>query len=144
MVDVYNIEIVGSDIDTEAVEAALGGHYGPRSLAKLPGAVLENYFEDEGGERREIIRDIKESVRFTKANLVDAASVAAQGRFDVIFCRNLLIYFDDSSRLVAADNLHAALNPGGYLCLGHTESMSRISDRFETRRFEDAIVYRRN
>jgi chemotaxis protein methyltransferase CheR len=54
-----------------------------------------------------------------------------------------LIYFDDASRLTAAHNLHDRLAPGGYLCLGHTESMNRITDRFVARRFEDAIVYQR-
>lgn len=144
MVDVYHIEIVGSDIDTKAVEAALRGRYGARALSKLPQDVLETYFEPEKKGKREIIQDLKESVTFTATNLVDRASVAAQGRFDVIFCRNLLIYFDEESRKTAAAHLHWALNPGGYLCLGHTESMSRISDAFELRRFDDAIVYRRN
>ena len=65
------------------------------------------------------------------------------GRFDIIFCRNLLIYFDEASRSVAADHLFDSLNPGGFLCLGHTESMSRISDRFAMARFPEAIVYRR-
>jgi chemotaxis protein methyltransferase CheR len=143
MVDVYNIEIVGSDIDTVAIEAALEGDYGERALGKLPAEVLETYFEDEHDGGRTIIQDIKESVKFTKANLIDQASVAAQGKFDVIFCRNLLIYFDESSREAAAANLHNALQPGGFLCLGHTESMSRISNRFAARRFEDAIVYER-
>ncbi|WP_341631812.1 CheR family methyltransferase [Sphingomonas agri] len=143
MVDVYNIEIVGSDIDTLAIEAALEGEYGPRALAKLPKAVLETYFEDEHDGARMIIQDIKESVKFTQTNLIDKASVAAQGRFDIIFCRNLLIYFDESSREAAAANLYDSLLPGGFLCLGHTESMSRISSRFATRRFEDAIVYER-
>jgi chemotaxis protein methyltransferase CheR len=55
----------------------------------------------------------------------------------------VLIYFDDESRLLAARNLYDRLAPGGYLCLGHTESMARISDRFQVRRFEDAIVYQR-
>ena len=143
MVDVYNIEIIGSDIDTFAIEAALDGNYGPRALAKLPAEVLETYFEDEHDGGRTIIQDIKESVRFTQTNLIDKASVAEQGRFDIIFCRNLLIYYDGSSREAAAANLHDALQPGGFLCLGHTESMSRISSRFATRRFEDAIVYER-
>ncbi|PSJ43603.1 chemotaxis protein CheR [Sphingomonas deserti] len=144
MVDVYNIEIVGSDIDTKAVEAALRGRYGARALSKLPPDVLETYFEPEKKGKREIIQDLKESVTFTATNLVDRPSVVAQGRFDVIFCRNLLIYFDEESRKLAAAHLHEALNPGGYLCLGHTESMSRISNAFELRRFDDAIVYRRN
>ena len=93
--------------------------------------------------RWQIINDLRESVKFTQVNLVDSATTAAQGRFDIIFCRNVLIYFDDASRLAAAHNLFQALKPGGYICLGHSESMSRISDRFDVRRFEDAIVYQR-
>jgi len=143
LVDVYNIEIVGSDIDTQAVAAAKRGLYGKRALSRLPEAVVKAYFEAGPRGGREIIDDLKESVKFTQVNIVDSASVAAQGSFDVIFCRNLLIYFDDASRESAVANLHRALNPGGFICLGHTESMSRISDRFETRRFEDAIVYGR-
>ena len=64
--------------------------------------------------------------------------------FDVIFCRNLLIYFDDASRKMASDTFYEALNPGGYLCLGHSESMSRISSLFEVRKFPEAIVYRKS
>jgi chemotaxis protein methyltransferase CheR len=65
------------------------------------------------------------------------------GLFDVIFCRNLLIYFDDISRRQAADSLFDALRPGGFLCLGHSESMSRISSLFTVRKFSDAIVYQK-
>ena len=61
----------------------------------------------------------------------------------MIFCRNVLIYFDDTSRRVAAENLYENLLPGGYICLGHTESMSRISPLFDVARFDDAIVYQR-
>ena len=143
MVDVYNIEIAGSDIDTDAVAAAIRGLFGTRALSKLPPQLVEAYFEPAAGGVREIIDDLKESVKFTSCNLADDVAMAAMGRFDVIFCRNLLIYFDEESRKVAARHLHRALNPGGYLCLGHTESMSRISDQFELRRFPDAITYRR-
>ena len=143
LVDAYNIEIVGSDIDTRALADARVGDYGVRALSRLPEAAIERYFEPALDGQRRIIRDLQESVSFTPVNLVDSASMTAQGRFDVIFCRNVLIYFDDKSRLIASENLHASLNPGGFLCLGHTESMARINDRFETRRFEDAIVYGR-
>lgn len=143
MVDVYHIEIVGSDIDTRAIRAAMAGRYGTRALSKLPQEIADAYFEPQENGTREIIDDLKESVRFTTCNLADEASVAAMGKFDVIFCRNLLIYFDGDSRKLAARHLHDALNPGGYLCLGHTESMNRISDQFELRRFPDAITYRR-
>jgi chemotaxis protein methyltransferase CheR len=143
LVDAYNIEIVGSDIDTAALEQARAGRFNARSLARLPAHMLDEYFEPEHQQRRKIIDDLRESVRFTPVNLVDAASVAAQGQFDVVLCRNLLIYFDDASRRAAAANLFDSLNPGGFLCLGHSESMARISDRFTLVRLRDAIVYRR-
>ena len=143
MVDAYHVEIVGSDIDTEALQAAREGRYGARALSRLPEPVLQRYFEPERNGHRQIIQDLQESVRFTPANLIDAASMAAIGRFDVVFCRNLLIYFDDAARSAAAEHLFDALAPGGFLCLGHTESMNRISSRFISRRFPDALVYQR-
>jgi len=143
MVDAYNVEIIGSDIDTRVLEAAHQGLYGERALSRLSAEVVEAYFEPPHRHRRQIISDLRESVTFNQANLVDGPSLAGQGTFDVIFCRNVLIYFDEDSRLVAAGNLYDRLAPGGYLCLGHTESMTRISDRFLVRRFEDAIVYQR-
>ena len=66
-----------------------------------------------------------------------------EGLFDILFCRNVLIYFDDDSRLIAARNIYESLIPGGFACLGHTESMTRIIDSFIVRRFDDAIVYQR-
>jgi chemotaxis protein methyltransferase CheR len=143
LVDAYNIEIVGSDIDTAMLEAARAGLFNARALARLPDDVREAYFEPEKRHKRKIIDDLRESVHFTACNLVDPVSVAAQGKFDVILCRNLLIYFDDVSREKAAENMHAALHPGGFLALGHSESMARISDKFTLVRLDDAIVYRR-
>ena len=63
--------------------------------------------------------------------------------FDIIFCRNVLIYFDDASRRTAAENLYDCLHPGGFICLGHSETMSRISSLFSVCRFPDAIVYQK-
>jgi len=143
MVDAYNIEIVGSDIDTGVLQAAKAGLYGERALARLPAEMVERYFEALPDGRWRIIPDLVESVAFSPANLVDASSLQAQGEFDVIFCRNVLIYFDDAARRTAAENLFARLKPGGFLCLGHSESMARIDDRFEVRRLETAITYRR-
>jgi chemotaxis protein methyltransferase CheR len=143
LVDAYNIEIVGSDIDTRVLAAALQGNYGERALSRLPAEVIEQYFEPAHLGERQIIKDLRESVKFTQVNLLDTGDMAAQGRFDVILCRNVLIYFDDASRLAASVNLYDALGPGGFICLGHSESMTRISNRFTVRRFEDAIVYQR-
>jgi len=143
LVDAYNIEIVGSDIDTKALAAAVAGAYGERALARLPAPVRDSYFEPARDGTRRIIQDLRDSVHFTAVNLMDSAAMRAQGLFDVIFCRNVLIYFDDASRLGAAENLYAAMKPGAFICLGHTESMGRISAAFTLRRFPDAIVYQR-
>jgi len=143
LVDAYNVEIVGSDIDSHALAAATAGKYGDRALSRLPTPVLESYFKPASHHRRQIIDDLRESVSLSSANLIERASMAEHGRFEVIFCRNVLIYFDDAARKVAVGHLFDALVPGGFLCLGHTESMSRISDAFELRRFPDAMVYQR-
>lgn len=143
LVDAWHVEIVGSDIDTEVLARARRGRYGARALARLPSELRDRYFGSESAQEREIIDDLKESVLFSQVNLIDSTSVAKERPFDVIFCRNLLIYFDNTSRQIAAANLFNRLNPGGFLCVGHTESMSRIDERFEMVRFPDAIVYRR-
>ncbi len=143
LVDAYNVEIVGSDINTRALAEARAGSYGERSLSRLPPNLVEDYFRRQPDGSRRIIWDLQESVSFSAVNLIEAESMAAHGHFDIVFCRNVLIYFDDASRLAAAHNLRQSLRPGGFLCLGHSESMTRINDEFETCRFEDAIVYRR-
>jgi chemotaxis protein methyltransferase CheR len=144
LVDAYHVEIIASDIDTAAIAAAREGRYGERALSRLPERLLQAYFEPAKGHERQIIQDLRESVIFSQVNIVDAAAMAAAGTFDVILCRNLLIYFDEAARATAAANLHAALNPGGFLCLGHSESMARIDPRFTMVRLDDAIVYRRD
>ncbi|MCW5734375.1 MAG: protein-glutamate O-methyltransferase CheR [Enhydrobacter sp.] len=142
-VDAQDIEILGSDIDTECVNAARRGEFGLRALMRLTPDLVAKYFVPSGKERWRIVDDLRQSVQFTKVNLIDSAETRRHGVFDVIFCRNVLIYFDDTSRRLAAENLFECLAPGGFICLGHTESMSRISPLFEVRRFADAIVYQR-
>jgi chemotaxis protein methyltransferase CheR len=142
-VDSYNVEIVGSDIDTRVVEAARQGVFGKRALMRLSADLIAKYFVSLDNEHWRVIDDIRESVYFSSVNLIEASETRSCGRFDIIFCRNVLIYFDDASRRVAAENLYENLLPGGYICLGHTESMSRISPLFEICRYSDAIVYQR-
>jgi len=142
-VDHHDIEIVGSDIDTYVLEAARAGLYGKRALMRLSPELIARYFEQIDDEHWRVLEDLRGSVRFSPVNLVESAETRPNGRFDVIFCRNVLIYFDDSSRRVAAENLYENLAPGGFICLGHSESMSRISPLFEVCRYADAIVYQR-
>ena len=143
LVDQYEIEIVGSDIDTGVLDKARAGVFGKRALMRLSPYLVNKYFTPEGPDTWKILDDLRESVRFTRVNIVESRETRPNGRFDVIFCRNVLIYFDDVSRRLAAENLYENLEPGGYICLGHTESMSRITPLFDVRRFPDAIVYRR-
>jgi chemotaxis protein methyltransferase CheR len=75
--------------------------------------------------------------------LSEAADTRPYRNFDVVFCRNLLIYFDDLSRKTAAETFYDALNPGGFICLGHSESMSRISSLYKIVKFPEAIVYQK-
>lgn len=141
--DTYNIEIVGSDIDTNVLESAKAGVFSKRTLMRLSSSLVEKYFEKLDNEQWRILDDLRGSVQFSKVNLVESEETRAFGQFDVIFCRNVLIYFDDASRRAAAENLYENLAPGGFICLGHTESMSRISPLFDVRRYADAIVYQR-
>lgn len=142
-VDRHDIEIVGSDIDTRVMEAAREGYFSKRSLMRLSPELIAKYFSELPDERWRIIDDLRQSIRLTPANLVEPGGTNLHGRFDIIFCRNVLIYFDDASRRMAAENLFENLAPGGFLCLGHSESMSRISPLFDVCRYSDAIVYQR-
>jgi chemotaxis protein methyltransferase CheR len=139
----WDIEIISSDIDTSILRRARVGRYSARSVQYLPDPWLKKYFENVGDEYQ-LCDDLREAVEFTRVNLAEPSDTLSYRNFDVIFCRNLLIYFDDASRKTASETFYEALNPGGYLCLGHSESMSRISSLFEVRKFPEAIVYRKS
>nr|WP_245535806.1 protein-glutamate O-methyltransferase CheR [Thiorhodococcus drewsii] len=137
-----DVEIISSDIDTDILAQARRGRYGERSLQQLPLSLRNKYFHRDGDHYR--VDDVlREAVDFTRANVTDAAEMRGYRNFDVIFCRNLLIYFDDLSRKQTAESFYDALNPGGFVCLGHSESMSRISSLFRVRKFPEAIVYQK-
>jgi chemotaxis protein methyltransferase CheR len=139
----WDVEIISSDIDTKILNQARRGCYSQRSVGNLPQSLLSKYFTPSGSEYQ-ICEDLREAVEFTRVNLMNASDVRGYRGFDVIFCRNLLIYFDDLSRRQAADTFYDALHPGGFLCLGHSESMSRISSLYKARKFADSVVYQKS
>ena len=142
-IDAHDVEILSSDIDTRVIDAAHEGVYTPRSVAHLPRDYLHKYFTPlDNGDWR-ISRDLVASVEFSQVNLSEPNDTRRFRDIDVIFCRNLLIYFDDLSRRVAAEAMYDALSPGGFICLGHSESMSRISSLYRMRRFPDALVHQK-
>jgi chemotaxis protein methyltransferase CheR len=140
--DQWDVEIVSSDIDTRILAQAQAGLYSQRAIQHLPAAWLQKYFKREGDGWR-ITNTLRDVVAFTRVNLSDRKEVAAYRDYDVVFCRNLLIYFDDVSRRQAAESFFDVLRPGGFICLGHSESMSRISSLFSIRKFPQAIVYQK-
>ena len=139
----YEVEILSSDIDTAVLRSAQRGLYSDRSVANLPKAYLNKYFRKASEGTWQLSRDIVDVVEFSRVNLSDPNDTRRFRDIDIIFCRNLLIYFDDVSRRVAAEAMFDALRPGGFVCLGHSESMSRISSLFNVRRFPDALVYQK-
>lgn len=138
----WDVEIISSDIDTGILIKARAGRYSARSVHHLPRAWLQKYFRPIKDEFQ-ISDELREAVEFTRVNLAAPADTRSYRNFDVIFCRNLLIYFDDVSRKAAAETFFDALNLGGFLCLGHSESMSRISSIYTVRKFPSAIVYQK-
>lgn len=142
-IDEFEVEILSSDIDTQVLAAAQRGVYSARSVAQLPKDYLRKYFTPTGDDHWRISRDLVECVEFSRVNLTDANDTRRFRDIDVIFCRNLLIYFDDLSRRVAAEAMYDAMAPGGFICLGHSESMSRICSLFKPRRFPDALVHQK-
>jgi chemotaxis protein methyltransferase CheR len=138
----WDVEIISSDIDTSILNRARAGRYSERSVQKVPARWLEKYFKKVGNEYQ-LSDDLRQAVEFTRVNLSEPADTVRYRNFDVIFCRNLLIYFDDESRKTATDMFYEAMNPGGYICLGHSESMSRMSSLFNVRKFPAAIVYQK-
>ncbi len=139
----FNVELMASDIDTTILDTAKAGIFSERSVANIPANVTSKYFRKDKNGMFHLDDDTKSCVEFSRVNLAESADTRKFRKCDLIFCRNLLIYFDDVSRRIAAEAFFEALNPGGFICLGHSESMSRISGLFKVRKYPDAIVYQK-
>jgi chemotaxis protein methyltransferase CheR len=142
-IDQVDVEIHGADIDSTVLAKAAHASYGERSLQRVPKAWVNKYFTSVGAGRYQVDEGIRSAVTLHRMNVCDTAEMRGFRDFDVIFCRNVLIYFDELSSRRAAENLYGALRPGGYLFLGHSESMSRISPIFTPTRLPEGIVYQR-
>jgi len=138
----WDVEIISSDIDTGILARARRGLYSERSVQNVPAPLRRKYFtRTDGGYQ--IGEELRGAVAFTRVNLSEPADTRPYRDFDVVFCRNLLIYFDELSRKAAAETFFDALRPGGFVLLGHSESMSRISNIYRIRKFPEAIVYQK-
>jgi len=142
-IDKWDVELISSDIDTKVLDQAKRGLYSKRAVQYVPEKYLRKYFTRTAAGYYQICDDLGQSIRFTRVNLCDPNETRPYRDFDIIFCRNLLIYFDDVSRRLAAETFYDALKPGGFIFLGHSESMSRISSLYRIRKFSEAIIYQK-
>lgn len=142
VVNERDIEIVGIDIDSNVIQKAKRGLFSERSVHTLNEKLLETYFVRKNKEY-EIDEDLREAIDFRVANVFNKEEMRKLGRFDVIFSRNMLIYFDDASRKQVAMTFYDMLNPFGYILLGHAEFMNKIVSVFHPKKFEQALVYQK-
>jgi chemotaxis protein methyltransferase CheR len=138
----WEIRIVGSDISKRAVATARRGLYKGSSFRVMPDALRHEYF-DETPDGWEVVEHVRKLCHFGQLNLLDAGKSSIVGRVDAIFCRNVLIYFDMRSKRRVIDNLYERLVPGGFLLLGHSESLLNLSTAFELVHLKEDLVYRK-
>ncbi|MBW3555213.1 MAG: protein-glutamate O-methyltransferase CheR [Gemmatimonadetes bacterium] len=134
--------VTGVDLDTRALERAREGLYRDHAFRGVEPAVRERYFRTDAGAWR-LDSSIREAARFQHGNLVDPQWSGSLPPQDVVFCRNVMIYFDKAGVRRAADNLYEVVRPGGFLFLGHAETLSRIPTRFVPVRRPGAVFYQR-
>ena len=139
--EAWDIEILATDISASALRLAERGVYGRRSLAALTTEQLEAHFtRAPGPENWQVRPRIRRLVRFAPMNLAQPVYV---GRMDLIFCMNVMIYFTEERRLALLRNFSETLNPGGYLVLGHAESLAKCPVKLESCRHGDSLLYRK-
>ncbi len=142
LIEEKDYEIVGIDIDSKAIEKAKKGEFSKRSIQFLPPHLLRRYFSQKGNAY--LISDfLKDVIDFRTINVMDKVEMKKLGKFDIIFSRNMLIYFNDESRKVVAMTFYEMLKSNGYVFLGHAESMSRIVSVFRTSKLKDSIAYKK-
>ncbi|HKY38132.1 MAG TPA: protein-glutamate O-methyltransferase CheR [Polyangiaceae bacterium] len=138
----WDVRVIGSDLSKQCVAHARRGVYQAGALRATSARDKARYFyELDSGFH--VVDSIKKLCQFGQMNLFDVGRGNLVGRVDAIFCRNVLIYFDVRSRKRVIDNLYQRLIPGGYLMLGHSESLLNLSTAFELVHLRDDLVYRK-
>jgi chemotaxis protein methyltransferase CheR len=127
------LKILATDISTKALEEAKEGRYNLEIIKKIPSDLLLHYFteEIEGNKKYYCVKDIlKKLIVFKRLNLFQTP-YPMRGPIDVVFCRNVMIYFDNSTKERLVSEIYRLLKPGGYLMLGHAENLTLIKHNFK-------------
>jgi chemotaxis protein methyltransferase CheR len=138
----WDIEILGSDINQRVLTSARRGVYRKNSFRSTGRSFVEKYFAEDNGSFT-IAEEVKRLVSFSCLNLLDPFKARFVGKMDVIFCRNVLIYFDQHARKKVVDTFYDSIVEGGYLLLGHAESLMNISTSFALRHLKNDMVYQK-
>jgi len=138
----WDVRVVGSDISKRSLSVARRGIYRGGAFRTTPSDFKNAYFV-ERSDGAHVVDALRRVCYFGHLNLLDGLKATTLGRVDVVFCRNVLIYFDAASRRRVIDNLYDRLVPGGYLLLGHSESLLNLSTAFELVHLSSDLVYRR-
>lgn len=139
----WDVRIYGSDISRRCVAAARRGVYTETSFRATPESVRRSCFRQSDAASWQVTDPIRQLCHFGQMNLLDEDRTRVLGKADVIFCRNVLIYFDTKARKTAIEVLYDRLNPGGVLLLGHSESLLNVSTAFELLHLREDLVYRK-
>jgi len=137
--DAWNVEILATDIGRQALKHAERGVYSGRNIGSVNEKQLSNHFSKVDGGFQ-VKNRLRKLVSFAQLNL---ASPVYVGRMDLIFCMNVLIYFSEERRRAMVQRFFDALEPGGYLFLGHSESISKMPVKFQAIVLGDCILYRK-
>jgi len=135
----WNAEILATDVGRQAIKHADQGVYSGRTLSSVSEKQRSTHFSACGGGQQVKTR-LRNMITFTQMNLASAVYV---GRMDVIFCMNVLIYFSEERRRALVRRFYETLEPGGYLFLGHSESISKMPVKFQAIVLNDCILYRK-
>ena len=138
-----SFEIFASDISQQVLSKARRGHYRETAFRATELSIRDKYFTRQPDGSWHLHDDVRNRVSFGRLNLYDEPRVSLLGRLDVIFCRNVIIYFDDTSKRVVVNNFYNRLSEGGYLLLGHSESLISLSTQFKLRHLKNDMVYQR-
>lgn len=135
------VEIVATDLSRSMLDACKNAEYDQLSLARgLSPERLQRFFEKTTGDRYRVKREVVQRVRFQSLNLLD--SYLGLGKFDIVFCRNVLIYFSGERKLDILRRIHGALKPQGYLILGASEGLAEVTQFFQMVQCNPGIIYR--
>lgn len=137
----WSFEILATDVNDNSLETAKKGIYGEYSLRTTTQELRAKYFSPVDDKRLQASDLLKAMIRFDRVNLRDDSKMVFLKGMDVIFCCNVLIYFDLASKKKVVQHFYANLMSGGYLFMGHAESLFQVDDKFRSVHFPGAIAY---